>query len=46
MEFTEEQINIFCSVITVPEIIEYINTHQSEYEEYINTKTTMKSDNN
>ena len=39
MEFTEEQINVFCSVITVSEILEYINTHQTEYEEYIEKKT-------
>lgn len=35
MELTEEQINIFCSVISVPEILEYINTHKEEYNTFI-----------
>lgn len=35
MELTKEQINMFCSYISISDIHDYIKNHRKEYEDFL-----------
>ena len=42
MELSKEQINTIASTLLVSDILDYINSHRSEYEKFLEEENTRK----